>query len=208
MNLLKLALPGWAGALLRAAPYIVLGLMIAALVVQRQTIVQVTGQRDRIIRVFDPSGKTSPDQAIVAAQRVLTERDAAKSALTVTTRNYRLATVRAQAADLVHARAVESRDAAINGRVQHDLETQLASARADADAYAGRLRARDTAADAADSDRGGRGRTGVSGAAGPAGRAALPDPATQLDDVRACAAGITIASGWQRWWAEVTAVAR
>ena len=209
MNLLaRLVVPAWLQALFRAAPFVAVGLLIAALVVQRQTVVRVTGERDRIVRVLDPSGKASPDEAVVAAQRVLTERDAAKAALTVTAANYRRATADAQAADLTHARAVEQRDAATSGRIQHDLEVQIASARADADDYARRLRARDTAAAAAGADRGGSGGPGVSRPADPASGAALPDPATQLADVRACAVNTTVAEGWQRWWSAVKATPR
>lgn len=208
MNLLKLALPGWVGALLRASPWIAIGLLIAAVVVKHNEVIQVTGQRDRIIHVIDPSGKTTPDQAIVAAQRVLTERDAAKTALTVTTANYRLATTKAQAADLAHARAVEARDALTTGRMQHDLETQLAGARADADRHARSLRADTAAAAAAGTDRGSSGAAGVPGPANAAGGAAGARAATELDDSRACAAGVTLAEGWQRWWAEVTVAPR
>ena len=209
MNLLaRLVVPAWLQALFRAAPFIAVGLLLAALVVQRQTVVRVTGERDRIVRVLDPSGKASPDEAIVAAQRVLTERDAAKAALTVTAANYRRATAQAQAADLTHARAVEQRDAATTGRIQHDLEIQIAGARADADDYARRLRARDAAPAAAGPDRRGGSAAGVSRPADAAGGAPLPDPATQLADVRACAVNTTLAEGWQRWWAEVTAVPR
>ena len=209
MNFLKsLPLPGWLAVVVRAAPLIVLGILIAAIVVQRQQVIRVTAERDRIVRVLDPSGKASPDEAIVAAQRVLTERDAAKAALTVTAANYRRATAQAQAADLTHARAVEQRDAATTGRIQHDLEIQIASARADADDYARRLRARDAAPAAAGADRRAGGAAGVSRPADAAGGAPLPDPATQLADVRACALNTTLAEGWLRWWAEVTAAPR
>ena len=209
MNFLKsLPLPGWLAVVVRAAPLIVLGILIAAIVVQRQNVIRVTGERDRIIRVVDPTGKASPDQAIALAQGVLMERNAAKAALTVTTANYRRATADAQAADLSHARAVEQHDAATSGRIQHDLEVQIASARADADDYARRLRARDTAAAAAGTDRGGSGGAGVSRPADAAGGAALPDPATQLADVRACAVNTAVAAGWQRWWSEVSATPR
>lgn len=209
MNLLaRLVVPAWLQALFRAAPFIAVGLLLAALVVQRQTVVRVTGERDRIVRVLDPSGKASPDEAIVAAQRVLTERDAAKAALTVTAANYRRATAQAQAADLTHARAVEQRDAATSGRIQHDLEIQIAGARADADDYARRLRARDAAPAAASADRRGGSAAGVPRPPDATGGAPLPDPATQLADVRACAVNTTVAEGWQRWWTEVTAAPR
>ena len=82
-----LVVPVWARALLRATPLIVLGLLVGALVFERHEVTTITAQRDRIIRVIDPSGKTSPEQAIVAAQRVVDERTAAKTALTVPTGN-------------------------------------------------------------------------------------------------------------------------
>ena len=209
MNLLSLV-PGVGTmrTLLRAAPFVVLGLLLAALVVERTTVVRVTAERDRIIRVVDPSGKATPDQAIALAQDVLMQRDAAKSALTVTTANYRRATAVAQAADLNHARAVEQHDAAISGKVQHDLEAQLTSARDAADAHARELRANAAASAPASADRGSGGAAGVSGSAGATSGTPGSRSATELDDSRACAAGVTLAEGWQRWWAEVTAAPR
>ena len=210
MNFLKsLPLPGWLAVVVRAAPLIVLGILIAAIVVQRQKVIRVTAERDRIIRVVDPTGKASPDEAIGLAQGALTERDAAKVALTVTTANYRRATSDAQAADLAHARAVEQRDAAISGKVQHDLETRIASARADADAHARSLRAPGAPATApAGADRGGGGGAGVPRPADAARGAAGARAATELADARACAVGVTLAEGWQRWWSEVSAAPR
>lgn len=203
-----LVVPAWGRALLRAAPLIMLGLLIGALAIEHRAVTTVTAERDRIIRVVDPTGKASPDQAIAIAQGAISQRDAAKSALTVTTANYRRATASAQAADLTHARAVEQHDAAISGKVQHDLEAQLASARADADRHAGSLRAPDTAPAAPGTDRGGSGVSGLPGAAYAASGAPGAHTAAELDDTRACAVGVTLAEGWQRWWREVAAAPR
>lgn len=106
----------------------------------------------------------------------------------------RAATAKAQADDLMHARAVETRQAKISQEIQDDLTSRLASARADAARYAERLRAASQAhpGSVAATDMPGL-PDAPSGAAG-AGQDAI------VDDAAICAENSVKAQGWQDWY--------
>jgi hypothetical protein len=122
---------------------------------------------------------------------------ATQHAFDKTVSDYRLAAELARADDLANARAVETRNAAIAEEAQRDLQTKLASARADADRYASRLRSA-AAADPGSGARADLPRT-PSSASGIAGAGSTPE----LDDARVCAVNTVLAEGWQDWWRRV-----
>lgn len=133
------------------------------------------------------------------------QRDTARAGLQATQHafdktvsDYRLAAELARADDLANARAVETRNAAIAEEAQRDLQTKLASARADADRYASRLRTPATA-----DPRRGAGAD-LPGTPSPASGAPRAGTAPELDDARVCAVNTVLAEGWQDWWREVS----
>lgn len=110
----------------------------------------------------------------------------------------RAATAKAQADDLMHARAVETRQAKISQEIQDDLTSRLASARADAARYAERLR---TASQASDS--------GSAAASVPS----FPDAPSSavgasqdafVADAAICAENSVKAQGWLDWYRSVS----
>lgn len=104
----------------------------------------------------------------------------------------------ARAADLQHARDVESAQNRVREEVSRDLETKLASARAAADDYARRLRNA--------SAQGGGNRAHLPSTATAPLAAPEPGETAILDDLRICANNTVIAEGWQHWWSEVSKV--
>jgi hypothetical protein len=135
------------------------------------------------------------------------QRDAAlaglertQAAFEKTVGDYRLTAEKARADDLANARAIETRNAAIAEETQRDLQTKLASARADADRYAIRLRS------AATADPGsGAGKDLPRTAQAPSG-ASGAGPTSELDDTRVCAVNTVLAEGWQDWWRQVSLI--
>lgn len=112
------------------------------------------------------------------------------------------ATAKAQADDATHALAVENHDQKIAQEKQHDLETQLAEARA----IAARWMQRHAAA-----DNSGSGDQSPVPKSADATRDANITTAKALvsgADIDACVVDYTIASGWQDWWAKVSAAER
>lgn len=104
----------------------------------------------------------------------------------------------ARAADLQHARDVETAQNRVREEVSRDLETKLASARAAADRYAARLR--NAAA------QGGGDRSHLSFTPAAPVEPADTDQDALVDDLRACSENTVIAAGWQDWWVQVSKV--
>jgi hypothetical protein len=106
----------------------------------------------------------------------------------------------ARAADLQHARDVETAQTRIKEEVTRDLEGKLASARAAADDYARRLRNQ--------AAQGGGDRAGLSFTPAAASAADGAGEATVLDDLRACADNTVKAEGWRDWWIKISGDAK
>ena len=104
-------------------------------------------------------------------------------------------TAEAEASDRAHAADVAATYSKVRDEVSHDLETKLASARADAARYAARLRAQ-----AAQS--GGIAKDMPFTPATP-GAPAGAGETTELDDLDTCSVNTVKAAGWQAWWAKV-----
>lgn len=111
----------------------------------------------------------------------------------------RAATAKAQADDLMHARAVETRQAQISQEIQDDLISRLVSARADAARYAERLRA----ASQAHPDSGAA--TGMPGLPDAPSSASGAGQTAELDAV-ACGEAVVKAKGWIDWYRSVSKV--
>lgn len=196
--------------LFRAAPWVVFGVLIAALLGQHRTIV-IEREVNREFRQLatDASGAAkllSVADARTAFTRVTRDRDDAKSALTQTVASYRVTAAKARANDLAHARAVETAQTTITKETTHALTRQLADARAAADRHVG-LHADPTSGP----DRGGPGGGGAArlpALAGAPGGAAGAGQAAELDDTRVCAANTVKAQGWMDWWTAVAAIRR
>lgn len=108
---------------------------------------------------------------------------------------YKAATATAQALDQQHALTVKEGQDQVTTEKQHDLENQLASARANAANFV-----RQHPAPAIVSSRGNNPPV-------PAASDAPGNPATvgataviSASDADACAVAYTVAVGWQRWW--------
>ena len=108
---------------------------------------------------------------------------------------YKAATATAQALDQQHALTVKESQDQVTTEKQHDLENQLAGARANAANFV-----RQHPAPAAISSRGDAPRV-PTGPDAPSRIDSTPGstviPATDAD---ACAVAYTVAIGWQRWW--------
>jgi hypothetical protein len=113
---------------------------------------------------------------------------------------WKAATAKAQAEDAAHARQVEQQQAQIAQDTEHDLQTQLADARAIADRWM-----RDHAAT---DDHSGSGNAPVSEPADTTRNANLASAQALVSgaDIDACATDYVIAKGWQDWWSKVQPV--
>lgn len=211
MSLLFTRLPG----LLRAAPWIAAGLLLAALLVRERVHTVVKRERDLIVQVVTEltakttaTGSAKPlpiAKAVAAARKLATDHKAAQVALVTQQDATRLATARALAADTARARAVETRYARINQETSHALSSRLSAARADAAAYSRRVRLAAVATVPAAPGRGGG--SGVPSLALAAERVAASGGPAVLDaDLEICATNTVKAQAWRDWWADVTAV--
>lgn len=204
---------GWLPRLFRVAPWIVIGLILAAMfarervhVVTKRELIIVRAERDAVVgAVGDATGeRVTPVTAVRAAVTLRRDRDAARVALTRQQDATRLATARATAADLARIRVVETRYARITQETSIALVPRLAAARADAAAYARRVRVAAGVAAAADSGRGREPDLPEPTLA--AGRVAASGGAAVLDaDLRICATNTVLAESWREWWGRVTA---
>lgn len=114
--------------------------------------------------------------------------------------SWKVATAQAQAEDAAHARQVERQQAQISQDTEHDLQTQLADARAIANRWM-----RDHAAT---DDRGGSSNAAVPEPADATRNANLASAQALVSgsDIQACATDYVIAAGWQDWYAKVQLV--
>ncbi|WP_293854485.1 hypothetical protein [Sphingomonas sp. SCN 67-18] len=119
-----------------------------------------------------------------------------KAAHALTVANYGKAAAEAAAADLAHARTVETKYATIAKEQSDDLSRKLEAARASAADYARRLRT----ASQADPGRGAAAH--MSGAASATGDPAGSGEAAELDAM-ICAENTVKARGWRDWWNRV-----
>ena len=110
---------------------------------------------------------------------------------------YKAATAQAQALDQQHALAVKEGQDQVTTEKQHDLENQLASARANAANFV-----RQHPAPAAISSRGDN--PPVPSASDASGSVDSTPGSTVIpaSDADACAVAYTVAKGWQDWWAK------
>ena len=117
----------------------------------------------------------------------------------------RAATETARRLDAERAARVQAEQAAIAERTKDALEAELADARARTADYARRMRIATTAAHS-----GGGGTAPMPAAADAARAADSPADAALVAraDLDRCTDAYVIASGWQRWWAEVSRVER
>lgn len=108
------------------------------------------------------------------------------------------ASAKAIAHNLTYVRSKEDDAATITETTQHDLEKQLADARALAARYAGSVRA-------CPANPGSAGKAGISEAPGSAsdpvtaGRMSIVDE----DDLRICSDAVVKARGWPAWYASI-----
>jgi hypothetical protein len=136
-------------------------------------------------------------------QRGFHKRDAEAAALNLTIANMKAASEQA----LANARATNHRiEAAQNAATQessHELQDQLAAARAAAAAYAERLRSAEAAP-------GGTGQAGASSASDASRPAAGTSPVSVMDDddFRLCSENTVKAIGWRAWWLRINAIPR
>lgn len=123
--------------------------------------------------------------------RLDTERASTKALVAM----YEATAATALAADLNHAANVAAAYSKARDEVSHDLETKLASARADAARYAARLRAQ--------ADQGGGVAKDMPFTPATPGAPTGAGETTVLDDLDTCSVNTVIAQGWQAWWAKV-----
>ncbi len=134
--------------LLKVAPFIVLGILIAALLVQRQTVIRIAGERDRLVTVVteatvppDAKGRRkalTPDEALAAARGLARDRDDARGSLATISQRTVAAKKRDVAADtaLVRTQAANVREfARVAPRIEA-LATAKPTGRPDTDAAA------------------------------------------------------------------------
>jgi len=115
--------------------------------------------------------------------------------------SYTAAQQTARANNLEAVRKVEADTTKISEDKQHEIEAQLAGARALADAYLKRLRS------APSNDQGHSGQAGLSKATGSPGDlvGANPVPVVDAGDVQVCTKNTVVALGYQRFYREVRA---
>lgn len=126
---------------------------------------------------------------------------AEKSAHALDVANFRSAMATAKATNVETVRAVETDTSKITEDKQHDLETQLASARAAADDYARRLRTE------ASANKGAAGQGDLSQTAGTSGGIVGTGSVPVMDDgdLQICSVNTVKAKGWQDWYGQVRA---
>ncbi len=138
--------------------------------------------------------------AVLAVLLVITraQRDTEKANSKALVAMYEARTAEALASDMDHAADVASAYMKAHDEVSHDLDTQLAAARADAAAHAARLRP--------PANQGsGSAKALPAVAQAPVGPAGASEAAL-LDDTESCAANTVKAEVWQAWWTEVSTV--
>jgi hypothetical protein len=104
---------------------------------------------------------------------------------------------KALAADMDHAVDVQVAQEQVRDEVSHDLQSQIAAARADAARYAARLRTQ---------AGGGGGAADLPAVAGSAGAADGAGETAEMANAEACATAVVKAEGWQDWWTKVSAI--
>lgn len=102
------------GHLLKVAPWVAAGVLLAAALVERVTIVRVTAERDRLVTVVtdatvpaDARGDRkalTPDQALAAAAGLARDRDDARASLARVDADARASKARSDVADRALAR--------------------------------------------------------------------------------------------------------
>lgn len=113
--------------------------------------------------------------------------------------NIKAASLKAIADNITDVRAKEGDAATITENKQHDLESQLADARASAAAYASSVRRCPTAANpGSSSDAKVSPATSAPGSTDDAGVSVIP-----ADDVRICAENTVKVRGWQDWYGQL-----
>lgn len=124
-----------------------------------------------------------------------TEKDA--HALDIAT--WRAASAKAIADNIADVRAKETDAAVITEKANHDLESQLADARAAAARYAGRMRCQAAA------NPGSPGEARIGETASPPGEPVGTggDALVPQRDLEVCAANTVKARGWQDWYASL-----
>jgi hypothetical protein len=108
---------------------------------------------------------------------------------------YKAATATAQALDQQHALTVKEGQDQVTTEKQHDLENQLASARANAANFV-----RQHPAPAVISSRGDNPPVPAASDAPGSVDGTLGSTVISASDADACAVAYTVAVGWQRWW--------
>ena len=197
----------WLPRLLRAAPWIVIGLLLAAVLVQRRTVVEVRTRLVMVERERDQVTAALAETVIEPAKRPRTVApgDAVRAAAT-----YREARVQARLTATATARASEQRQTRATQEIQDALQPRLAAARAAAARHAAATSGRMCAAPAADRGAAGPARD-LSRPADPAGAVAGAGEAAELAarsaDLAACGEAVIKAEGWQDWWRRVSAPA-
>lgn len=113
--------------------------------------------------------------------------------------NIKEASAKAVADNVADVRAKEGDAATITENKQHDLESQLADARASAAAYASSVRRCPTAANSgSNSDTKVSPATSAPGSTDDPGMSIIP-----ADDVRICAENTVKVRGWQDWYGQL-----
>lgn len=134
-------------------------------------------------------------------RRGVASQQPAIAALNATIADVRLKTQQAKADDAIYAASVERAQAVITEEKSNAIEASLAAARADASAYAARLRA------ASSADKGGKRISDLPRSAVASGPTI--DPADMADvDAKACAENTVKAQDWLDWYTAQTKVAR
>ena len=131
------------------------------------------------------------------------KRDAEVAALNQTIVNMRAASEQALANARSNNHRIEAAQNAATQESSHELQDQLAAARAAAAAYAERLRS-------AEAHSGGAGQAGTSGSPD-ASRSAAGAGAVSVmddDDFRLCSENTVKAIGWRAWWLRINAIPR
>lgn len=127
---------------------------------------------------------------------------AEKSAHALDIANFRSAMATAKATNAATVRTVETDTSKITEDKQHDLEAQLAAARAAADDYARRLRTGTATAAKGDPGEGSLPQT-ASAPGGIVGAGTVP--VVDDSDLQICSVNTVKAKGWQSWYTEVRA---
>lgn len=114
--------------------------------------------------------------------------------------NIKAASLKAIADNITDVRAKEGDAATITENKQHDLESQLADARASAAAYASSVRRCPTAANpGSNSNAKGGPATSAPGSTNGAGAVPILDDS----DLQICSAAVVKARGWQDWYGQL-----